>query len=573
MRTYLLEVAAMWVYGITLVVGVVTLLSCPAVDDDDGVDDDDVTVDDDDTSPDDDDVVPDDDDVIDDDDVQPNRPPDATDDFASTIVGLDVWIDVLDNDSDPDGDPLEIELLSHGQHGTTSRSAGGVLYSPDAGFVGADRFDYLVGDPDGLNDGAEVFVDVSCGGGFELLSFTPDGAVPEASSRAAAASDDARFVAFESDASDLVDDDTNGFTDIFVLDRATGLIERVSVDGDGVEADNASYDPAISADGRWIAYSSYASNLVPGDTNGSRDVFLWDRDAGSTVRVSVNSDGTQATGSSYGPSVSGDGSAVAFTSYAYLDPVVTFPTTDVWVYERLTGDIELISESLTGIDGIQTSGYASISDDGDRVAFSSMAWDLVSADSDAFVDIFVRDREAGTTSRINLPIGVPAADGHSNQPVLSADGTTVAFLSQASNLVAGDLEGVNDIFVVTLASGTVERVSVDSLEVPSTHESLEARLSGDGRYVAFLSEGALDATGAVGVRDLYVRDRVAGQTAAASVGCEGQANLLDVGVPIDLSDDGAGLIFQSSEEALLAPIPDDNAGVDLFWVPNPLALP
>ena len=544
----------------------------PGDDDDDATtaDDDDVAPDDDDTAPDDDDTTDDDSGVDDDDDTAPNQPPVAEDDEASTLIGEAVWIDVLSNDEDPEGEALEIEVLGTASHGTVERSAGGVLYTPDVGFSGTDTFDYLAGDDGGLTDGATVTVDVSCAGGFELISAALAGGVGDGGSWLPAVSADGNIVAFLSDAADLVPDDTNGVTDVFVADRAAGTIVRASVSADGVEADGASWDVAISADGSWVAFTSWATNLVEGDTNGSRDVFLWDRWTGDVTRASVTSTGGESGSTSMSPSLSADGRYVAFESWGPLSPEAVYPTTDVWLYDRDTAGIELISVSTDGDDGIQTSSLPSISADGDRVAFSSLAWDLVADDGDAVVDIFVRDRSEGTTVRVNLPAGVPEADANSYRPVLSADGSTVAFHSDATNLVIGDGAIWRDVFVAGVDTGLVERVSVDSDEVAPEADSGWAEVSADGRWVAFGSLGALDPAATAGVHEIYVRDRSAGTTALASLGCGGQPNATDVTMPFGFAADGSGLVFPAADD-LLAPIEDANGDDDIVWVSNPLA--
>jgi len=333
----------------------------------------------------------------------------------------------------------------------------------------------------------------------------------------------------------------------------------------------SSIQPSVSADGQWVAYSSQATNLVVGDTNGTHDIFLWERATGATTRASVTTSGDQSGGGSVEPSLSADGRYVAFTSFGVLDPMVTYATSDVWVYDRVTEDVELMSISVTNTDGIQTSASPSISANGSLVAFSSMAWNLVADDGDSRVDIFVRDRDAGTTSRVNLPIGLLEADGHSGWPVISADGTTVAFHSIATNLVAGDSNGVVDVFVTELATGTLERASIDSSEVQSTGTSVYAELSGDGRFVAFLSEGALDTTGTIGLYDLYVRDRTAGTTAHTSVGCDGQPNEDFVMDPVGFADDGSTVVFSTPDETLSAPLTENNGEIDVFLIANPLA--
>jgi Tol biopolymer transport system component len=125
---------------------------------------------------------------------------------------------------------------------------------------------------------------------------------------------DGRMVAFWSSASDLVAGDTNRADDVFVHDRATGETTRASVGGEGRQANSLSTDPDLSPDGRWVAFWSSATNLVPGDTNRAADVFLHDRSTGATTRVSVASDGTQSDGHSYSPNVAAGGEVVAFDS-------------------------------------------------------------------------------------------------------------------------------------------------------------------------------------------------------------------------------------------------------------------
>ena len=541
---------------------------CPPV----GGDDDDATGDDDDVTGDDDDATGDDDDATgDDDDATGNTAPTANDDSATTQVGAAVWIDVLDNDTDPEGDPLEIEVLSPASNGSVVQDSGGVEYTPDPGFVGVDTFDYLVGDDGGLTDGATVTVEVICVGGLQLLSEAYTGGPGSASSRGPQVSADGTFVVFESDADDLAPGDTNGTTDVYLADRSTGEVERVSMGWDGSEPDGVASYPVISADGAWVAYQSNATNLVDDDTNGLWDIFLWERATGTTTRASRMSDGGQSDGASTDATLSEDGRYVAFTSFGDLTPVVTYGTTDVYVFDRVDETTELISVSMGGTDGIQTSAYPGISGDGNLVVFSSLAWDLVPGDTDGFIDIFVRNRATSTTTRVNLPTGVLAADNASNQPVISGDGNTVAFVSNATNLVVGDTNGQTDVFSVALGTGTIERISVDSGEGQSTHVSGHVQLSADGRFAAFLSEGILDADGTAGVYDLYVRDRTLGTTAMASYGCGGQPSAEDLNAPVGITGDGTGIVFSTDEADLLLPASDTNGADDIFWVPNPLA--
>jgi Tol biopolymer transport system component len=270
---------------------------------------------------------------------------------------------------------------------------------------------------------------------------------------------DGRYVAFHSDASNLVPGDTNGTWDIFVHDRLTGQTTRVSVASDGTQGNNGSGDPSISADGRYVAFTSEASNLVPGDTNGTWDIFVHDRVTGQTTRVSVASDGSEGYGSSFSSSISADGRYVAFSSWASnLVPGDTNGWADVFVHDRVTGQTTRVSVASDGTEGNHVSLLPSISADGRYVAFSSWASNLVPGDTNEVQDIFVHDRLTGQTSRVSVASGGTEGNGASEFPSISADGRYVAFYSAASNLVPGDTNGTWDIFVAAAVEPTAMRL-------------------------------------------------------------------------------------------------------------------
>ena len=325
-------------------------------------------------------------------------------------------------------------------------------------------------------------------------------------------SSDGRYVAFSSEASNLVAGDTNGELDVFVKDRVTGATTRVSVDSVGLQATGASGGASISSDGRFVAFESSAPNLVAGDTNGAYDVFVKDRVSGGTTRVSVDSFGTQ--GNSYsglGSAMSSDGRYVTFTSYA--TNLVTGDTNtagDVFVRDRVAGTTTRLSVNSSGVQANGSSISPTISSDGRYVAFVSEATNLVTGDTNAAGDVFVRDRVAGTTTRVSVgPSGVQA-NGASQFSSISADGHCVAFSSVASNLVAGDTNAVGDVFVRVPAAGVTTRVSVDSAGVQGNGESLSSSrssISSDGHVVAFDSHASNlvpNDTNAKG--DAFVRD-------------------------------------------------------------------
>jgi hypothetical protein len=235
--------------------------------------------------------------------------------------------------------------------------------------------------------------------------------------------------------------------DIYVRDRLAGTTERVSIDSAGLEANGASAHPVLSSDGRYVAFSSQATNLVAGDTNGHMDIFVRDRVAGTTERVSVNSAGLEGSDDSAEPSISADGRYVAYWSAASnLVPADSNGVPDVFVRDRQAGTTERVSIGSDGTEGDFPSNYPAISADGNFVTFESNATFLHGG---PFIvgQIYVRNRPAHTTERVsNDPNGI-AGDDESLSPFLSADGRYVAFVSHATNLVSGDTNGVQDIFV------------------------------------------------------------------------------------------------------------------------------
>ena len=257
-----------------------------------------------------------------------------------------------------------------------------------------------------------------------------------------------RFVAFESQAADLVPGDTGGISDVFVRDAEASTTTRMSVDALGGGADAGSFVPAISADGRHVAFESVATDLVTGDGNGTYDVFVRDRQAGTTVRASVDADHGDADGASFLPAVSGDGRFVVFYSYAGdLVPADGNGTVDVFRWDRASGASTRVSRDATGGDADGPSFDPVVSDDGRYVSFTSVASDLVTGDGNGLYDVFVRDVLTGSTSRASVDQTGIDANGRSLGPALSGDGRRLAFASYASDLVADDGNHLPDVFL------------------------------------------------------------------------------------------------------------------------------
>ena len=385
------------------------------------------------------------------------------------------------------------------------------------------------------------------------VSIASDGMEGNNHSYAPSISSDGRYVAFHSFASNLVSGDTNGTADIFVHDRATGATTRVSVDSFGTQGNNESIDPSISSDGRYVAFKGFASNLVSGDTNSTNDVFVHDRTTGATTRVSVATDGTEGNKDSYNPSLSPDGRYVAFSSYATtLVSGDTNNAVDIFVHDRTTGETTRVSVDSLGVQGNNNSFAPSISSDGVYVAFESYANNLVIGDTNGTKDVFAHDRTTNTTTIVSVDSLGGQGNSLSDTPSISSDGNYVAFHSYANNLVSGDTNGKRDIFVYDRTTGATTRVSVDSLGAEANNTSEAPSISPEGRYVAFHSSATNLVSGDTnGVRDVFAHDRTTNTTMRVSVASDG-AEANNTSEAPSISSDGRYVAFESDAYNLVS---------------------
>jgi len=323
------------------------------------------------------------------------------------------------------------------------------------------------------------------------VSLGNDGSATNGASWAPSISGDGSKVVFVSWATGLVSGDSNDLPDVFLRDLANNQTSLVSVASDGTQADGPSDAPRISADGSVVVFSSLAANLVPGDGNQASDIFLRDLGGGSTQRVSVSSSGEEANGGSWTPAVSGDGRYVAFESVASnLVSDDNNSKQDIFVRDTVDGVTIRVSIATDGGDPDGPSWGPAISADGRYVAFWSLASNLVPGDTNNRRDVFVAELQGGQVVQvIRLSINTAGIEGndHSWSPALSADGATVAFHSDASNLVDGDANNVADVFVYDLAAGAVARISLAATGGEADGASKHPAVSGNGRYVAFWS--------------------------------------------------------------------------------------
>jgi hypothetical protein len=380
---------------------------------------------------------------------------------------------------------------------------------------------------------------------------------------------DGRFVAFSSEASDLAANDTNDNFDVFVRDLKTGTTTLASVNSAGTDSGNGfSFKPVLSADGRFVAFISGASNLVANATSHAFNVFVRDLKTGTTTLASVNSAGTTSGNSSLeGYELSADGRFLVFSSNA-SDLVAndTNDTFDVFVRDLKAGTTKLLSVNSTGMSTGNGSSFSPVlSADGRFVAFESTANDLVANDTNDASDIFVRDIKTGTTTLASVnSAGTASGDGFSALTVLSANGRFVAFDGNANDLVANDTNDTFDVFVRDLKTGITKLLSVNSAGAASGNGfSGPQVLSADGRFVAFESLASdLVENDTNDANDVFVRDLKTGTTTLASVNSAGTATGNGFSFNPVLSANGRFVAFVSNANDLIAN--DTNDAFDVF---------
>jgi hypothetical protein len=437
----------------------------------------------------------------------PNRPTPGT--FALTIAVTCASI----SESSP-ATAQVIQLVSVSSTGALGDGPSGGLptISPDGRFVAFGSLANNFAPIDLISYTVDSFVRDLTTGVTARVSTNLAGQQGDYHSYSGSVSVGGRFVAFTSSATNLVRKDTNQLDDIFVCDRQTGVVTRVSVSSLGQESDWTSSYPEISADGRFVVFSSGATNLVPNDTNARQDIFVHDRQTHTTTRVSVSSAGAQGNGNSWQwAKISDDGRYVAFPSDATnLVPNDTNGWTDIFVHDRQTGTTRLVSVGPGGIQGDNYAQYdVAISGNGRFVAFNSYATNLVPNDTNNQSDLFVHDLLTGTTTRENVTAaGGQVGYGPYFGADMSFDGRFIAFVDHDSGLVPGDTNGFLDVYVRDRATGIIRCASRSATGAFGNGDSNWPSISADGRYVLFQSlannlvPGDTNNFGDVFVRDL-----------------------------------------------------------------------
>ena len=394
----------------------------------------------------------------------------------------------------------------------------------------------------------------------ELVSRSTVGTQGDNDSQSPSISSDGRFVAFASFAENLVPDDTNLAPDIFVRDRLLGTTERVSVSSAGRQGNGASGlidlmgGPSISGDGRFVAFSSEASNLVRGDRNLNPDVFVHDRLTGETTRVTVATGGAEANAGGTEAAISRDGRIVAFLSNAdNIVPDGNF-TADVFVHDRQTGVTERISQAPDGSDANGQSLFAPrLSSDGRFVYYSSFASNLVVDDPDnGDVDAYLFDRQTQTTTAITSNRPSSGVIQHGIAGGISGDGNFLTFTTQDNSFITPDTNNFfDDAWLVDRSTGESFLVGRNDAGAQGDDSTFAGGVSDDGRFVALVSRSTNFGGPANFRENVYLRDRTAGTTRLVSVASDGTEGDLDSIEPA-MTPDAQVIAFASRSSTFVA---------------------
>lgn len=409
----------------------------------------------------------------------------------------------------------------------------------------------------GIDFSDTIFIDTS------RVSVDSNGAESDSLNTAPSISSDGRYITYASSSTNLVAGDTNFADDIFLYDTVTEITKRISVDSGGNQGNSWSYEPSISGDGRYVTYASDADNLVAGDTNVTTDVFLYDTVTEITIRVSVDSFGNEADGYSNIPNISSNGEYITYGSDATnLVPGDTNFTADIFLYYIDTQETARISVDSGGTEGNGYSFYSAISGDNRYTVYQSDADNLVAGDTNIATDIFLYDLVNETTTRVSLDSGGGQTNGSSLYPSISSDGRYIAYQSEANDIVAGDSNLSQDIFLFDNMSQTTTLVSKDSNGIISNNYSENPVVSGDGKYVAYTSYGDnLVSNDTNTTYDVFAFEVDTAKTFRVSVDSDrNQGDNGSAGPAIN--DDGKYIVYQSDAANLVTA--DSNGATDIF---------
>ena len=386
-------------------------------------------------------------------------------------------------------------------------------------------------------------------GALTLASAASDGTKGDGPSDVPSISASGTAVAFTSFATNFDPSDTDSANDVYVKDLTTGDVSLASTSGSGVKGNSGSGAPSIAGSGTTVAFESGSTNLDPGDTDNVLDIYVKDLTTGDLTLASTSDTGTKGIGQSLEPSLSKAGNRVAFSSdSSNLDPADTDGVFDIFVKKLVTGDIVLASITRGGVKGDATSSHADISPNGKRVAFDTTADNLNSGDADKTSDVYVKILGTGKLILASTSDAGVKGTGVSEDPSLSTKGTKVAF-SSSSNLDPGDRHTGFDVYVKNLSTGDIQLASTSDTGVNANGDSVNPVLSADGKRVAFASTATnLDPADTSNDWDVYVKDLVTGDISLASTssdGVKGEGDFSLAGPSVSISGKGRFVAFDT----------------------------
>jgi len=411
---------------------------------------------------------------------------------------------------------------------------------------------------------------------ISLVSITADGTIANSSSLASSISSDGRYITFESYATNLINGDTNAKEDIFLKDTQTGTVSLISSSSSGTIGNDASVSPVISADGRYVVFESYSSNLISG-SGGISDIFLKDTQTGITTLISQSIYGYGGNDDSYNTSISSDGRYVVFRSDA--SNLVNGDTNgygDIFLRDAQTGITSLVSSSSSSEIGNRASWYPDISADGNFVVFESASSNIVAGDVPQifdgielwFSDIFLKNTLTGAATLISSNSSGEFGNSDSFNASISSDGRYVVFDSTATNLVSGDTNSQSDIFLKDTQTGITTLISCTATGAQGNNGSYSPSISADGRFVVFYTSASNFVSGDTNENvDVFLKDTQTGALELISKSSSGEIGNNRSMYP-EISSDGSYITFSGEASNLVNN--DTNGSFDVFIVGNPL---
>lgn len=405
---------------------------------------------------------------------------------------------------------------------------------------------------------------------LDIVSLNDSGDIADRHAENPAVSDNGRFIAFQSAATNLAAGH-GGFTDIYLRDRQNNSTIRISQGLANSPSNGDSTRPAITPDGRFIAFTSLASNLVASDSNASKDAFVYDRVNNSLVRVSVRSDGnegSQDTGDQV--SISDDGQLLTFIGGGDLATPAAANNEHVYLHNRSTGQTTLVSQA-SGTEGNGASRRPYIEGSGNHIIFISEASNLVAGDSNGIGDIFSCEVSSGTMSRVSLTVGgSEITDLASNfRPIIAANGRISAMIHPSSQMLPSDSNGRRDIIIHDNSNGQNTAVSQHSNGSLGNHNSAGSAISEDGRFISFWSDASnLVDNDTNASRDAFLYDRENQNTFRINLSSSGQ-EADGTSSQTDISGNGQFIAFGSAASNI-TPTANPSGQRQILLMRNPM---